>query len=415
MKIAAHGFISDSGVSSAGSFPALFRALLGAGHRVDFFGIPAMTHPKTLDALEGYRYLPLRVEWSKRYGRRIWALENQYASAVYSVAAHIAYQREAVRRIEAMPDAYDFVLCLDTPNLFRSRLPVVSWPQGPPHTEWAALRTPELRARVIQAQGALYYGAVQSFYAYRWLQARLALTSSDVMTVSSQWAVERWQDFGLSPDRLRLVPYPVALDALASVPTPDAKSGAVTFLWLGRSVPRKRLDLFLAAFDLVRRDHPASRAVLVGHLREDRSLGTMLERYTGDPNVEIRPPLDHTRVPELFAETHVLVQPSQNENFGFSLAEALAAGRPVVAGPTNGTAAFAGDALFGFERYDASGVAEAMLRARAAVLADPAGVASAARAAARRHFAVKDTAERLVEVARAAIARRSAVGPGAAR
>jgi len=410
MRIAAHGFISDGGVSSAGCFVPLFRELLAAGHQLDFFGIPFITYPRSLDGQPGYRYLPLRVEWSKRYGPRIRAVGNRYVGALYSVVANVAYQREAVRRIEAEGVDYDFLLCLDTPNLFRSRFPVVSWPQGPPHTEWAALRSSELRSRVIAGQGAFYYASVQGFYAYRWLVARAALRASDVLTVSSPWAVARWEEFGAPREKVELVPYPIDLGRLTSVPPPPPGDSA-TFLWLGRSVPRKRLDLFLAGFDRVRREHPTSRALLVGHLREDPSAKPLLERYASDPQVEIRPPLGHEHVPELFAESHVLVQPSQNENFGFALAEALAAGRPVVAGPSNGTAAFAGDALFGFDSYDADSVAQAMKRARAASLLDPVGLARSARAAAERHFSVASAAERLLDCAQKAINRRASAPP----
>jgi glycosyltransferase involved in cell wall biosynthesis len=102
----------------------------------------------------------------------------------------------------------------------------------------------------------------------------------------------------------------------------------------------------------------------------------------------------------------VVVQASENENFGFAVAEGLAAGRAVVCGPTNGTGDYPGDAGFRFERYDVEAVTMAMDRARLAIAADRARLAELARSAARRHFGRQQVAERLVEIASAVIARR---------
>jgi glycosyltransferase involved in cell wall biosynthesis len=259
---------------------------------------------------------------------------------------------------------------------------------------------------MVQGNGAVYYGAVQAFYAWRWMQGKAALRSSDLILVGSPWAREEWIRFGLDPARVELQPYPIDLENFATVPAPDTASGVVTFLWLGRSVPRKRMDLFLDAFKLLERRRPNVRARLVGHFSEDRSALALLESFRSDPAVEVSAPIARAEVPRLFGETHVLVQPSENENFGFSIAEALAAGRPVVAGPTNGTAAFGGEALFGFERYNASDVAAAMERAASAVLADPVGLAERARGSARRHFEPHAVAARVTALAESLIARK---------
>jgi glycosyltransferase involved in cell wall biosynthesis len=260
---------------------------------------------------------------------------------------------------------------------------------------------------MLRGNGALYYGAVQLFYAWRWALGKAALRSSDLILCGSPWARDEWLKFGLDPARAVLLAYPVDLSIFESVPPADASSGEVSFLWLGRSVPRKRMDLFLAGFELVRRHRPGARARLVGHFEGDRAALAALDRFRSDPAVTISAPIERAAIPALFAETHVLVQPSESENFGFSIAEALAAGRPVVAGPTNGTAAFGGDALFGFDSYTAEDVAAAMERAAVAVLADPAGLAHTARTEARRHFAPSTVAERVTSLAQGLIERRS--------
>lgn len=413
MRIAVHGFISDGGGSSAGAFRGLLATLLEQGHEIDFYGIGTFTEPRSLEVYPKYRFVRISVGWNRRVRPYVLKLKNQYPAAVLSVLAHIAFQREAVRRIEASNLHYDFIFCLDTLNLWPSWLPVVSWPQAPPHTEWAALRMPETARAVKETSGHAYHAAAQLFYLYRYVQARLAYRSSDLIVCGSRWAFEHWVAFGVEPARMRMLPYPVDLASFENVPAP-APDSDVTFLWLGRSVPRKRLDLFLGAFDLLRARHAGVRSLLVGHLTTDPAAAPLLRKYANDPAVVVRAPVPRSEIPHLFGEAHVLVQPSQNENFGFSIAEALAAGRPIVAGPTNGTAAYAGPALYGFDEYQVERVAEAMERAYLAVRDDPRGVASTARAAARSHFVPEVVADRLMAIAREAIAKRAGM-PTAAR
>jgi glycosyltransferase involved in cell wall biosynthesis len=413
MRIAVHGFISDGGGSSAGAFRGLLATLLEQGHEVHFYGILTFTDPRSLEVYPGYRYVRISVGWNRRVRPYVLKLKSHPAAALLSVLAHIAFHKEAVRRIEESGTAYDFIFCLDVLNLWPSRLPVVSWPQAPPHTEWAALREPEIARAVKETSGHAYHAAVQLFYLYRYVQARLAYRSSDLIVCGSRWALDHWLAFGVEPERMRLLPYPIDLTSFESVPTRAAGDAEVTFLWLGRSVPRKRLDLFLGAFELLRARHPAARALLVGQLTHDPAAAPLLQKYANKPGVVVRAPVARSEIPRLFAEAHVLVQPSQNENFGFSIAEALAAGLPVVAGPTNGTAAYAGRALFGFDEYRVERVAEAMERAYLALRDDPEGVASAARAAARSHFVPEVVARQLMAIAGEAIAHRAGVATAA--
>jgi glycosyltransferase involved in cell wall biosynthesis len=254
---------------------------------------------------------------------------------------------------------------------------------------------------MIEGEGHLYYAAVQVFYAARWVQGKVVLDHSDLFMVASPWARVQWVDFGVAPDRVKLAPYPIELESLEQVP-PAATDGEVTFLWLGRSVPRKRLDLFMAAFELLRKRRPGVRARFVGQVDQDAYARRMLSEYENDPGFSVCAPVSRSDVPALFASSHVLVQPSENENFGFSLAEALAAGRPIVAGPSNGTAAFGGDALFSFARYEAASVAEAMERAADAIARDPLSIGDAARRAARKHFDPRSVAANVLELGRLA-------------
>jgi glycosyltransferase involved in cell wall biosynthesis len=191
---------------------------------------------------------------------------------------------------------------------------------------------------------------------------------------------------------LRAFAYPIDLTAFAGT-QPLGQGRETTFLWLGRAAPRKRLDLFLAGFARLRARRTGVKARVVGAIASEPFARAALERHGFIPDLTVEEPVPRERVPELFAETDVLVQPSQNENFGFSVAEALAAGRPVVAGPTNGTLEYAGDAGFGFSEYTPDAVASAMERALDAISENASLVSQRARAAAR-YFAIDAVTDR---------------------
>jgi glycosyltransferase involved in cell wall biosynthesis len=407
MRIAAHGLITDVGGSGAGAFTVLLRALLEQGHEVTFYGVPRFTEPTSLAPLAGYRYVAMRILAMKRLISSARSLPTRYPASLASTLSHMAYQRRAIQLMEEEPRdlAPDVVLCLDALNLWNSRLPVLSWPQSPPQSEWQALADPHTALAVARASGAPYLGAVNAFYAYRYVQARLAMDASDSVLISSSWSRDHWLRFGLPEERASIIPYPLDLDGLANVPV-RAPEAPVTFLWLGRAVPRKRLDLFLGAFARLQQRVPGARALLVGKITDDPVAARLLESHRGTPGITLLPPVPRAEVGGIFAQADVVVQPSENENFGFAIAEGLAAGRAVVSGPTNGTGDYPGEAGFRFERYDVEAVTAAMDRARLAIESDRARISELARSAARRHFAPAQVARRLIEIASSAIARR---------
>jgi glycosyltransferase involved in cell wall biosynthesis len=409
MRLAVHGILADGVGSGAGVFPVLLGELLRRGHSIDLFGIRGFTEPRSLERFSTYRFLPLPVPFLQRVGRAVGKVRTTYTSALASQLWHLGYQRQAVLSIEKehARTPYDLIVCTDAQALWPSSLPVLCWPQSPPHTEGSALRHRDVARAVVSNDGLAHFAAVQVFYAYRSVVARAALGSTDLFVCGSRWAESEWRRFGADPNRLRTLAYPIDLEPFATTPAPGSNPENVTFLWLGRAVPRKRLDLFLSAFERLHERHPTARARLVGNLSDDPFARRLLERYAAHPAVRVERQRPRADIPTVFAEADVLVQPSQHENFGFSVAEALAAGRAVVLGPTNGTADYVGDAGYVFSDYQAESVAEAMERAFHAVTHDGRAVSVAARAAANAHFGLENVATRFDTLCSEAFADRS--------
>ena len=408
LRLAVYGVLSESAGSSAAAYPVLMAELLERGHVVEFFGNPSYVRPRSLERFPNYRFHPLHLEAMER----LWYRAEPYemARTLVSQLGIAAYQREAVRRIERASERepFDLILCTDMQPLWSATLPLVGWPQGPPHTEGAALRSPELARLAVRSSGLGNYLAVQGFYAYRMVTGRLALGAADTLLCGSRWAGSEWIRFGAEPARVRPIPYPVDTEAFSRVPALEPQA-TTTFLWLGRSVPRKRLDLFVAGFELLRRRHPNVRARIVGDVLAHPFGRAVFEGRNAIPELSLEGGVPRDKVPALFGEVSVLVQPSQSENFGFSLAEALAAGRPVVGGPTNGTFEYAGEAGFGFSEYSAESVASAMERAMLAVTSLGPELSRRAREAARV-FAIASVTERVLDACDEVLARRGTPG-----
>ncbi len=112
-------------------------------------------------------------------------------------------------------------------------------------------------------------------------------------------------------------------------------SGKPLVLFLGRLHPKKQADLLIQGFHGIAREFPEAALVLAG--AGERRYAEYLRRLAqhlglGD-RVHFLGLLNRVAVKEALTAARVLVLPSLQENLGFAVAEALAAGCPVVVTP----------------------------------------------------------------------------------
>ena len=138
------------------------------------------------------------------------------------------------------------------------------------------------------------------------------------------------------PDRVVYVPNGVELPCVRDGGGRAARerfklpAEAPLVLFLGRIHPIKRLDLVAGAFGLVLQQHADAHLVIAGP-DEDGHRAQIAPRFTpfGDA-VTWTGRLDDTSKRQLLDAAAVLVMCSNAESFGMSVAEAMAAGKPVV-------------------------------------------------------------------------------------
>ena len=126
-----------------------------------------------------------------------------------------------------------------------------------------------------------------------------------------------------------VIPYGVRVPALRR----KEEDGVRTVLFLGRIHPKKGVDTLIDAWRLVQERFPEWRVVIAGTDIDSRGHLDAMRRRAATRNVErltFVGELTGSARDEAYAEADVYVLPTRSENFAFTVAEALAAGTPVV-------------------------------------------------------------------------------------
>jgi glycosyltransferase involved in cell wall biosynthesis len=164
-----------------------------------------------------------------------------------------------------------------------------------------------------------------------WLHARRLsdLAMAELVLVPSDHIARTLESHGVSPDRIRVIPY--AADCRRFEPLPRSGNEAdCTFLFAGGISQRKGIKYLLEAWSRVRR--PGWRLQLLGPLPTNRA---PLEPY-----LHMCEPLgrvSHSEMPALMARADVFVFPSLFEGSAVVTYEALACGLPSVVTPNAGS------------------------------------------------------------------------------
>jgi glycosyltransferase involved in cell wall biosynthesis len=199
----------------------------------------------------------------------------------------------------------------------------------------------------------------------------------------------------LDPLDVHVVGCPVELDPeqVAEPPWPAVEPGVPVVGFVGRLVPRKGAMELVKAAPAIRVVRPEVRVVIVG----DDPYDDEDTAYAATVRAASR--VDHVgRVPSaagIMGQLDVLVLPSTQEPFGTVVAEAMAAGTPVVATQVDGLPELVEDGVSGrlVEPGDTAALAVAVLD----VLDQREAMGAAARAAAER-FGADAYAERLEDL-----------------
>jgi glycosyltransferase involved in cell wall biosynthesis len=228
-----------------------------------------------------------------------------------------------------------------------------------------ALQSLLLRDRLAPDAALVFYSAVNVHRQWRWPYRaieRLVLRRADAAHAPNSEVPRILAARGFAQKPVRVIPLGVDIDRFASAEALDLRTiGRPRIGFVGRFEPVKGLDVLLDAFG--RLTTPAE-LVLVG----DGSLRPALLGH----RAHVLPSVPFEQVPSLLKALDVLVLPSvtilplHREQFGRVLAEAMAAGVPVIGSSSGAIPEVIGDAGLVVPERDPHALSQAI----AAVLGD---------------------------------------------
>lgn len=321
----------------AGANGLLLRALLERGCRIDFFSKPSFVDPRpVIGSHPLFHFHATDNPFADRLRARVEAVPG--IGLLGRRFDSFTYHRAILQAVAAGHRSTPFDLFLWLGDYARGRvagLPNVSFAQGPPGTD----------ARSVFR----HFGQIQklsgSLSAWKWwFLARLRLSrfgrppfsfSDHIIVGSGQSKLTLMELFGFQDAQVSPLPYPVDLQVFRPVQGVRS-SEELRCLWLGRIVPRKRLDLFLDAAALAISRGVDIRLTIAGDFRMVPGYEALIKGFPYPDRLLWRKHVPRKEVPDLLRSHDVLIQPSEEEDFGSSVAEAQACGLPVIVGSTNG-------------------------------------------------------------------------------
>ena len=157
----------------------------------------------------------------------------------------------------------------------------------------------------------------------------------DGRTAVSQFAMECAERY--LPGDYRMIPNgidPSYFSATAVEPIREYDDGKLNILFVGRLEKRKGVKYLIRAFDIVKRECPSSRLIIVGsgdrlrkkyekEIKEKNIEDVVFTGYVSDEDL-----IRYYRLADIFC-----APATGKESFGIVLLEAMAAGKPVIASP----------------------------------------------------------------------------------
>lgn len=164
---------------------------------------------------------------------------------------------------------------------------------------------------------------------------------ADAITVPSTAARRSFEQMGVSPSKLHVIPYGVRLDRFTPNGKPDAEAFEVLFA--GQVSLRKGVPYLLQAFSRV--THPRKRLTVVGAVQDD--MRGLLRRLPME-RVVFTGTLPQMELANRMSRSHVLALTSVEEGLALVQGQAMACGCPVIGTTATGAEDLFTDGLEGF-------------------------------------------------------------------
>ena len=236
----------------------------------------------------------------------------------------------------------------------------------------------------------------------RWVVRR----ARDVIAISPYVAQEYRP---LTRARFHAIENPVADEFFAVPPAADGPLAAPRLLCVARLIPRKDILTLLDAFARVAAVWPMAQLEIAGSTTADPAYAARCREAAGQlglmGRVHFLGDVSGPALPEAYARADIMLLTSRQETAPVAVAEAMAAGRPVVATSVGGVPFMVADGITG--RLAAPGDGDGLAREVLSLLGDPGlrlAYGRAAREAAEGRFRLAGIIARTVSLYRQLVA-----------
>lgn len=141
------------------------------------------------------------------------------------------------------------------------------------------------------------------------------------------------------PKRALCLPIPIDLKAFFEL-RPHQRNASLSpvLLYVGQVKKIKGIDILIEALALLRKEGTRAKLLIAGGAtsRQDEEFFQELKEKARGLDVEFLGWVEHEKLPEFYERADIFVLPSLSEAWGMVVAEAMAAGLPVVASDVSG-------------------------------------------------------------------------------
>jgi glycosyltransferase involved in cell wall biosynthesis len=375
----------------------LLYGLAERGHRIDcFFPSSGQKVPDRLAGDERIKFVwgTSTWKWNRWYSR---TRTSAFASGLFARGlASLRLRRQIAERHRE--DPYDIVYqfssieSLAVPSRLTRTVPLVIHPETHSAGELRSLIAE--RRLGLRCSSPARFATITAITLGRSLVQRSRIRRARlIVCISGVFRDHLVRDYGIDPHVTVVVANPVLLERFPA--SPKAPGEPPVVLVLGRVVARKGIETVVAlAKDLLERDLDVRIRVVGGP--------SLWSDYTGlladlpIENAEYVGPIAAAQIPAELAASDVLLQASRYEPFALTVAEALAAGVPVI-GTSEVGAIEAVDRSVAAEVApgDVDAMARALLQMLERVRSNPGEISATARREAERLFAPELVCERI--------------------
>ena len=393
----------------------LSQALLELGHRVDVWS--GQPYPELVEGV-GLVRLPSLDLWNEEQLLRLPSLRKLVDPINLSEYAHtklgafrepISFSQRVARqfRLSAGLDVgrrYDIVHDNQSlgPGLLQlpAALPVVATIHHPV--------TIDRSIALANAKGRSQLFGLKRWYSFLDAQLTVSRQLDRILTVSEASRQDLQREYGIAPERMRVVGNGINLQVFQPLPG-FARKDDELITTLSADSPLKGFRFLLEALAMLRDKRPSLRLKVIGQPGHETGTLERIERLKLGSIVSFTGRVPAESIARAYAEATLAVVPSLYEGFGFPAGEAMACEVPVVSSRGGALPEVVGE-------DGACGVlvppedAAALAAAIDALLDQPErrrAMGRAGRARVLEHFTWRRAAERTVAAYREAIAERA--------